>query len=417
MSSGEIKKITVNEKEYVLDIEKYEAIHSIKNMFSLENFQVYGLEASNINEIILDRYDTYVHASDNIIYKAWEVDDGLEFYFDYPVSIKGVIKMLKVYYRCMSDWFYFYSNKGARITDFYEEVGKNIPSGVSAILEKGRVVVLSESSLYITEPFNYRDGGISLKFIALSYFDTDILGKGIALVKIGENVYAINQKRILYFFLGKTERECLFEELDLPILDVWPESVFEVGDGRVVMVDHKKIAFFDGKTVKYVKTHLDDDLYVKFNDFCFDGTWYFIGCENQSSYYTYAYNVHTGEDVQGTYYKFLCRNKMYVYNSKDDCISLTKLERNRMISGIPSVDVKTDFGTCLDKIMTGFEIHIKGKAVLVISGDFGDKTFVLEEGCNTARCNLNSKEFRFYFKDTMKLEVIQVKVKYRTCGG
>ena len=242
-------------------------------------------------------------------------------------------------------------------------------------------------------------------------------GNAVALVMINEKVYAINQKAILYFHLALKDRDCLCEKLPLQPLDVYSNSVIVV-NYNAYMICNKKLVVFDGESVKPIKGLLDDLNVEEFSSFSTDGVRYYVNVKLfDQTRYTYVYDTITGEEILGDYYKLVCRDMPYVYDEEQDAIRLINVESENVIKAEGCLETVDDLGTCAEKIITGYEIHLSGSAELVVSGEFGEKTFALKSGCNSSRCNLNSKEFSFRFVNPSNdFKIIKAKIKYRTCG-
>ena len=415
MSVGKLKKISVTEKEYVLkDISTYSSQEKVITI-KLSDVEFSGIEPSKVIKIIARGGSNYMYATDKMVYRTWS--DDLNFFYEFPVSFNKPFDVIDVCVWRMNGGVLLYDTQYTKITDFYDMYADRLQGGISAIQVKGRIILLNNGVLKVSEPFNYIDGAISFKFKFLASFPIFEFGNAVALVMINGKVYVINQKAILYFHLALKDRDCLCEKLPLQPLDVYSNSVIII-NYIAYMISNKKLVVFDGESVKHIKGLLDDLNVEEFSSFSTDGVRYYANVKLvDQTRYTYVYDTITGEEILGDYYKLICRDMPYVYDEEQDAIRLINVGSENVIKSEGSLEAIEDLGTCAEKIVTGYEMHVLGSAELIVGGEFGEKTFTIKSGCNSARCNLNSKEFNFKFiNPSSDFKLIKAKIKYRTCG-
>ncbi len=415
MSVGKLKKISVTEKEYVLkDLNLNSTSETVKNI-KTEEVEFYGVEPSQVVKIILTNYYNYMYASDKFVYRTW--DNNFDFFNEFPLYFRNPVKILIVPVFRMSEGIFVYDKSSGKITDFSDMYAENVYGGVDAILVGGKVLILREGVIYISNDFNYMDGHVAYNFDMFVSFPSSELGSAVAFYEVGDRVYAIYQKGIFNIYVAKNIRDCLCDKMIMPKLDVYSESVLVI-NGIAYMISDKQLVKFDGKTIKHVDGLLDSLSVLEFGGFSTDGTRYFANVKlADGSQYVYVYDVMTGEEILGDYYKLVCKEKPYVYDANLDAIRLITVQTENVIKAEGCLETVDDLGTCAEKIITGYEIHLSGSAELVVGGEFGEKTFALKSGCNSSRCNLNSKEFSFRFVNPSNdFKIIKAKIKYRTCG-
>lgn len=415
MSVGKLKKISVSEKEYVLKefnlSSSSESVRSIK----IEDVAFSGVEPSKVVKIIQRQDCNFMYATDKLLYIT--MGNNLEFYYDAPITFNKPFQVLEIYLESMYIGYFVFDTGLAIYTDLFTIYKDQIQGGVSALYVKGRIIIINHGYIRVSEPFKYKKGETSTMINFVAHFPLLEFGKSVALVEIKDKVYVINQKGILYFFPGLESKDNVCEKVGLPQLDVCFESVICLND-KAYMINYNKLAVFDGTTVKTIDGLLNDFEDATFTAFSTDGLYYYANVRlSDGTEFIYGYNTITGEEVLGKYYKLICREVPYVYDDSEDKIRLISVKSEKVIKSEGSLETVEDLGTCSEKIVTGYEIHVTGSAEMVISGEFGEKVFALKDGCNTVRTNLSSRQFKFKIENPSDdFKVIKAKIKYRTCG-
>lgn len=414
MSAGAIKTVTVKKQEYVLTNLNEIIPRKIREKnVAFVTTQITGVAPKNINRIMKVGDAYFVYDVNNKLYKATE-SLTCSSMGDLTYNITPTI--LFAYTENMGQAYYVLSSNRGILYYVADIVKTNLPTGLYGENYKGRIYVGTSNSLMVSKVFDYKNGETNFKFYDRFYTVPGDNAYMIGLFAIGGKLFYMNANsfyEVSVSYDGKTKK---FKKLSLPPFNAVKSSAIKIGDKYVVFVSNARIMVFDGQTLSVRKTKLDNEAGVTFSSYGGSATYYLTTVKIKNNFYTYAYDVFSGEEYFTNYNKLVSNEDGYAVDMAGNRLikfSVTYREINENTA----TELTEDLGYCGSKTITGFEIHVNGTGEIVFSGDFGEKKFNLNSGCNIVRCNMGSKTYKIKLQNVSSdFTVEKAKLKYRQCG-
>ncbi len=413
MSAGAIKKVTVKKHEYILEnLNEFIPRQIWKKYFKLSGIACNGIERANINRIIKHDGSFFAYCKDRRVYYSI---DGMD-YMDTNTGIHSMVpNVLSAYLSNMHKVFLITSSLYSKLFDEYEIREDSYMGATHAVYYKGRFYMASMCYIYVFKKFDYVNACNSLEVEDnMSTLPQDSTWV-VKLFVLKDKLYYMNETGIYLVRYDKKVKE--LKKLDLFPFVPTKNSTIKIGEQALCFISENKICVFDGEKLNVRKTMIDDMKGVTFTAFGASGSYYFINLTLDGINYTYAYNVLTGEEILSDYYKLLSDYDGIAINTTNNALVKLSIAQKKVTDASQELILTEDLGYCGNKIITGFEIHVKGSGEIIFSGDFGEKGFLLKNGCNTVRCNIGSKNYAIKFQNlSSDFTVEKAKLKYRQCG-
>lgn len=272
-----------------------------------------------------------------------------------------------------------------------EQLQVDIPVCDDYVLYAGMLLGLTASKIYFSKPFeyvNFSEGGlINIERRA---------GKALKLFKTDNQLYVICKNLIYTLSPFGDYEEFTIKLVDTGYLNILENSVVHLSD-KVAFISENKIVAFDGVKVKKYHSFLDNQN-ITVSDECKaidNGIIIPIKIEEYpTNDYLLIYDFK--DCVQ-----FIIKNVGKVcdklgYSINFESGELYKISGDYKESSQAIIKFyPQDFETLNQKFISKIYINSSGTYLLKSSGDFGDKTFIINSGINEILCNLSSREFNF----------------------
>lgn len=287
-----------------------------------------------------------------------------------------------------------------------DETEKNVPYGDCFAVFNGMLFVAKGNLLRFSAPFDFTN--FSVGTTLGGYFETEREDGEIVFMRgLNGKLCLICEHAVIELSVTGDRTDYSAEKIPLGYLDVKKNSAAEIGDDVFFISDGKLVKY--GKSFKTFPLPAGTALYSAYNAASANG-FYLLPFLRNSEYKMLC--VKSGNEENG----FITKGSGYVadegyaINPSNNKICLA-VESTKEDKPAP---LETDFGTCAEKAIVKAEICADRTLSFVVSGDFGERKFFAEAGCNTFYCNLISKKFAFSADGAGKNT--RISVKYRILG-
>lgn len=287
-----------------------------------------------------------------------------------------------------------------------EDEEKNVPYGDCFTVFNGMLFVAKGKLLRFSAPFDFTNFSVGTKLGG--YFETESEdGEIVFMCGLNGKLCLVCEHSVTELSVTGDRTDYSAEKIPLGYLDVKKNSAVKIGE-NVFFISDGKLAKY-GKSLKTFPLPAGTSLYSAYNAASAKG-FYLLPFLRNSEYKMLC--VKSGDEENG----FITKGSGYVadegyaVNPSNNKICLA-VETTKEEKPAP---LETDFKTCAKKALVKAEICADRTLSFSVAGDFGEKKFFAEAGCNVFYCNLVSKKFSFSAEGAGKNT--RISVKYRILG-
>ncbi len=405
----------VNFEQKTFDIEGYDDITK-KNVNVLANND--SLTATNITKryrdkvyfTIMDSYlvngQIYYLYSNNILYRYQEKNNI--FYYTFVCQSKPILTSVVVN---SQNYVLVIEDGRTSVIGQSVDVGTAVYGDV-ATSYKGKCFVGKDKCVYVSHPIDTSTGTMNVSPNNVITLDDDA-GKVIDFACFDDHLLIVCENA-LYKLQTDYSEDYSLERLKVGLIKVTPKSLAMVNDKLYFIANEKICCYYDG-VIKTENTAYDNYLGTFFDKAQANEQYYMFQIIVDASEYMLLFDVITnqcfllatsGENLVGKRYTFQAENGYY--RIIDDSAYLQGEWTSKSLT----------FKSNKNKAISEISLHASQACQLIISGDFGSKTFDVKQGVCVIKSNLISREFTLQIiMQNANTKVSDMLIKYRIMEG
>lgn len=255
----------------------------------------------------------------------------------------------------------------------------------------GMTVIAKNNTVKFSAPFDGTDFSTGINeggYITLPSDSGDI----IKVLSSGDKVVAVCKYAVYQLDFKGEKTDYSLTKLITPFIEVKENSVVKIGE-IIYFVSNNKVYSIKEKTVSFFELKNNLTNTVINSSGCFDG--YFAMCYEVSGVkYLLAVDTELKSETLLTGLSCISNRLGYAVNESEN--KLYKLTLNCFVDG---GSISSNLNCNLKKTVLSLSGKVVGSATLVISGEFGSKSFNIKDGTFFRNCKLASTDFSFLITD------------------
>ena len=296
-------------------------------------------------------------------------------------------------------------------------IGQSVDVGTAvygdvATTYKSKCFVGKDNCVYISHPINSLTGTMNVSPNNVITLDEDA-GKVINFACFDDHLLIVCENA-LYRLQTDYSEDYTLQRLKVGLINVCPKSLAMVND-KLYFIANEKICCYESGVIKTENTIYDKYLGTFFDKAQANKQYYMAQIIVDETEYVLLFDVikkqyflleTAGENLVGKRYTFQAENGYYRI-----------IDDSAYLEGEWTSEPLT-LAINKNKAISEISLHSSQPCQLIISGDFGSKTFLVKQGASVIKTNLMSREFVLQIiMQNANTKVSDMLIKYRIMEG